>query len=75
MSALRAADAKFLLPGLDFAVRLLAKAKELNVSGVRMFDLQIGLTALDAGAAELWTHDRAFIAVPGLKVVDPFKAT
>jgi predicted nucleic acid-binding protein len=40
------------------------------VSGPRIFDLQIALTACEGGATELWTHDAAFIAVPGLRVSD-----
>lgn len=51
--------------------RLLGLAARLGVSGPRIFDLQIGLCALEAGASELWSHDRAFVAPPGLRVVDP----
>ena len=46
-------------------------AAELRVSGVRIFDLQIGLTALDNGAVELWSHDEAFVRIPGLPLTDP----
>ena len=37
----------------------------------RVFDLQIGLTAFDNGAHEIWTHDGAFVRIPGLRVRDP----
>jgi hypothetical protein len=46
-------------------------AEQLGVRGARIFDLQIGLTALDAGATEIWTHDAGFVGLPGLKVRDP----
>jgi hypothetical protein len=46
-------------------------ARELNVRGVRVFDLQIALMALDNGARELWSHDAAFVAMPGIQVRDP----
>ena len=46
-------------------------ARDLGVRGSRIFDLQIALTALDAGATEIWTHDRNFVSVPGLGVRDP----
>ncbi len=46
-------------------------AADLGVTGVRVFDLQIGLCALDSGATELWTHDRGFVKIPGLAVHDP----
>lgn len=58
-------------PGAGFGVRLMQLATDLRVSGVRIFDLQIGLTAFDNGAAEIWSHDAAFVRIPGLKVVDP----
>ena len=32
---------------------------------------EIGLTAFDNGAHELWTHDRRFVRLPGLRVRDP----
>jgi predicted nucleic acid-binding protein len=60
-----------LLPAAHFAERLLSWAVRLNVSGRRIYDLQIALTALDNGAEEIWTHDRQFVTVPGLLVRDP----
>jgi hypothetical protein len=46
-------------------------AEDLDVRGTRIFDLQIGLTALDNGAFELWTHDRDFVHIPGRRLRDP----
>jgi len=42
------------------------------VQGPRIFDLQIALTAFENGATEIWTHDRNFLSLPGLRVRDPF---
>ena len=58
-------------PGVGFAARLMQLAIDLGISGVRVFDLQIGLTAFENGAAELWSHDAAFVRMPGLAIVDP----
>lgn len=69
--ALTDAGALIFLPGNGFGERLLQLAADLGVSGPRVFDLQIGLTAFEGGATELWTHDAAFVSVPGLLVVDP----
>ena len=60
-----------LAQGPQFAQRLLQTATDLGVVGARVFDLQIAVCALDGGATELWTHDRAFVKVPGLRVRDP----
>lgn len=60
-----------LMPREGFAERLLHMAVALRVSGPRIFDLQIGLTAFDNGAVEIWTHDRHFITFAGLRVYDP----
>jgi predicted nucleic acid-binding protein len=43
----------------------------LKIAGARVFDLQIALIALENGATEIWSHDRAFAGVPGLQVRDP----
>jgi toxin-antitoxin system PIN domain toxin len=51
--------------------RLLHLAAALRVQGPRIFDLQIALTAFENGATEIWTHDRGFLALPGLLVRDP----
>jgi hypothetical protein len=58
-------------PGPGFARRLLQLATDLAVTGARVFDLQIGLTAFDNGAHEIWTHDGHFVRIPGLRVHDP----
>ena len=47
------------------------KTTSLRSHSARVFDLQIGLAAFDNGAHELWTHDRRFIRVPGLRVRNP----
>jgi len=60
-----------LMPGEGFTERLLHWAGKLDVTGGRVFDLQIALTALDSGAKEVWSHDAAFVAVPGIRVHDP----
>ncbi|MDH3401977.1 MAG: hypothetical protein OES32_00815 [Acidobacteriota bacterium] len=49
-------------------------AAGLDVTGTRVFDLQIALTAFDNGAAEIWTRDRGFRSVPGLTAIDPLAA-
>ena len=53
--------------------RCLQLAEQLDVRGPRIFDLQICLTALDAGVTEIWTHDAGFVALPGLKIHDPLE--
>jgi hypothetical protein len=58
-------------PGMGFGERLWQLAADLGVTGVRIFDLQIALTAFENGAREIWTHDRAFISLPGLRLQDP----
>ena len=51
--------------------RVTRLAEELGVRGPRIFDLQIALTAFDNAATEIWTHDRGFLAMPGMAVRDP----
>ena len=70
--ALPAAGAEVWTPGSGFAVRLVRLAADLSVNGPRIFDLQIALSAFEAGATELWTADRGFASVPGLPIVHPF---
>ena len=55
--ALVAAGAAIWLPGPGFGERLMQVARDLDVSGPRIFDLQIALTAFEGGATEIWTHD------------------
>jgi uncharacterized protein len=72
MALIRDGGAHLWLPGPGFGERLLQLAADLAVQGPRIFDLQIALTAVEHGAREIWTHDRRFISVPGLRVRDPF---
>ncbi len=65
------AGATVWVPGPGFEQRLARVASGLRVTGVRIFDLQIALTVVEAGASEIWTHDANFVVVPGLRVVDP----
>ncbi len=67
----RGGDVRLLVPKARAADRLLRLAQDLEVSGPRIFDLQIALTGLDHGARQVWTHDGDFVRVPGLAVVDP----
>lgn len=60
--------AQIWLPSSGFDRVLLEVASDLNVTGPRVFDLMIALMAIENGADQIWTHDRAFTAVPGLKV-------
>ena len=71
LHALREAGAMIWMPGEGFPERLLQLAGELGIQGPRIFDLQIGLTAFDNGAGEVWTHDGRFVRLPGLEVHDP----
>jgi toxin-antitoxin system PIN domain toxin len=59
------------LPELGFAERLAGTAARLNISGPRIFDLQIALLAYEHQARVIWTHDSHFQTVPGLRVEDP----
>ncbi|NBX30362.1 PIN domain-containing protein [bacterium] len=74
LASLREAGVEELAPGSAFAVRLVRMAADLGVNGARIFDLQIGLCALDGGATELWSHDGGFVKIPGLSLRDPLKA-
>jgi predicted nucleic acid-binding protein len=75
LASLREAGVEELAPGPAFATRLVQMAADLGVVGARIFDLQIGLCALDSGATELWTHDGGFVKIPGLAVHDPIEGT
>jgi len=70
-SLVETGDMQIWLPRAGFAARLMQLASDLPVAGVRIFDLQIGLTALENGASEIWSHDAAFARIPGLAVIDP----
>ena len=58
-------------PGPGFGERLMQWAAALKVRGKRIFDLQIALIAYEHGAREIWTHDSAFVSVPGVVARDP----
>ena len=73
LAALEEAGAVVLGPGPAFSTRLVQTAADLAVKGPRIFDLQIGLCALDGGATELWTHDAHFVKIPGLVIRDPLR--
>lgn len=70
--SLAAAGGAVLQPGERFAERCFEASVRLGVRGPRVLDLQIGLMCLEAGVTEFWTRDAGFVALPGLKVVDPF---
>lgn len=71
LESLRQSGVEDFTPGPGFAVRLARMAADLAVTGARIFDLQIGLCALDGGATCVWTHDGGFVKIPGLMVHDP----
>lgn len=71
LDQLVAAGAKILYPRSGAMARLLTLAAQLDIQGARIFDLQIGLTCHEAGAREIWSHDRNFVTVPGLTLRDP----
>ena len=58
-------------PGTGFWERLTQMATNMKIAGTRVYDLQLALIALENGATELWSHDRAFAGLPGLLVRDP----
>ncbi len=63
--------AKVIYPRPGFGERLIQMAADLDITGIRIFDFQIAVTAQEGGADEIWTHDQRFITVPGLRVFDP----
>ena len=68
---LETGDPVIFLPGRAFNDRLIRRATDLEVVGIRIFDLQIGLLAVENGATEIWSHDAGFVRMPGLTVKDP----
>jgi toxin-antitoxin system PIN domain toxin len=68
---IQTAGATIFPPAASLAPRCLQLAAQLGIRGARIFDVQIGLCALEAGASEIWTHDAGFVGLPGLKVMDP----
>ena len=75
IDALRRAGAALWAPTASTWDRLTEIAVRADASAVRVYDLQIALTARDHGAAEIWTRDSGFVSLRGLRVVDPFTAT
>ncbi len=69
--ALVDAGAEIWQGGAHMPARLFTAAREAGVRGRAVYDLPIALAAMDHGARELWTNDRAFTPVPGLRVVFP----
>jgi toxin-antitoxin system PIN domain toxin len=67
----RDGNARIWSPAEGLAQRLTTLATEMKVSGPRIFDLAIALTAVEAGATELWTHDVGFVALPRLRLRFP----
>ncbi len=68
---LETAGAVILPPPAAMVARCLQMADQMALCGPRIFDLQISLTALEAGVSELWTHDAGFVGLPGLRIRDP----
>jgi hypothetical protein len=68
---IRDAEAQIWLPREGFGLRLIQLGSKLRVSGPRIFDLTIALTAFEGGAREIWTHDLGFRSVPGIRIVFP----
>jgi hypothetical protein len=74
IGALVEAGARLLSPSPAVGQKVLEAAERLGVVGPRVFDLHIAVTALDHGATELWSHDQAFVTLPGLRLVDSLAA-
>jgi toxin-antitoxin system PIN domain toxin len=71
LSNLTAAGAKIFSPGPSAAEQIAELATSLDIRGHRIFDLQIAQICREAGVRKLWTHDKNFVAVPGLTISDP----
>ena len=67
----RDAKAQIWLPKEGFGQRLIQLGSRVRTCGPRIFDLTIALTAFEAGAGEIWTHDLGFLSIPGVRVVFP----
>jgi predicted nucleic acid-binding protein len=61
-------------PPATLGPRCLQIGEQLDIRGPRIFDLQVGLAAIEGGATEIWTHDSGFVSLPGLTVRDPLSA-
>ena len=49
----------------------MAAASRDQIAGARIFDLLIALIALQHDATQIWSHDKSFVTLPGLELVDP----
>jgi hypothetical protein len=65
------ARARVWMPHESSWERVTRLAEEFQVHGPRIFDLQIAVMAFENGATEIWTHDSAFLSLPGLTRHDP----
>ncbi|MEW6323502.1 MAG: TA system VapC family ribonuclease toxin [Acidobacteriota bacterium] len=74
LDALVEAGAEVWEPGDGFGARLSHLAADLEVTGPRVFDLQIALTAFERGATVMWTADAGFVKLPGLRLHNPLAA-
>jgi predicted nucleic acid-binding protein len=71
LEALAEAGAVVATPRPGMHERLLRVAVESEVTGRRIFDLEITLTAYEAGAIEIWSLDRRFASHPQLPAREP----
>lgn len=74
IEALVEAGARLLSPAPAAVPRVLEAAERMGITGPRIFDLQVAVTALDHGATEMWSRDQRFVTLPGLRLVDPLRA-
>jgi len=59
------------LPSHNFYANFIDAGSDMAIKGAIIFDLQIGLIALENGASQIWTNDKNFASIPGLRVVNP----
>jgi len=71
LAGLLAAGARVFTPTPQTAEHVTDLAVSLDIRGHRIFDLQIAQVCVEAGVRELWSHDKNFVAVPGLPIRDP----
>lgn len=71
LRALMAAGAQCWRPTPGSCDRLLTLADREQVPSLEIFDLEIALIARDNGAREIWSQDRHFRTVAGLKLINP----
>lgn len=66
-----AAGAHFLGEGHGHLVQFGVVASQMNATGLRIHDAKIAAICLAQGISELWTLDRDFSGVAGLRVRNP----